>query len=122
MQVREPVQKPVQDYITLIAYLRSQKVVCETSGGAPRFFTPEGLEITVEGGHIHAFKYEDSTAVEEEAALVSSEGNFIGAKRIKGTKRRHFYKKELLIAVYEGDDATVKEALERAFGPQFAGG
>ncbi len=86
------------------------------------FFTVPGQVITVNGGEVQLYVYGDEAAAKSEAGLVSADGGTIGTSAMMWMATPHFYHSADAIALYLGDDAGILAALEKAFGPQFAGG
>ncbi len=86
------------------------------------FFTVPGQVVAVNGGEVQLYVYGDAAAAKSEAGLVSADGATIGTSAMMWMATPHFYHSADAIALYLGDDAGILFALEKTFGPQFAGG
>ena len=85
------------------------------------FFSVQGRLIKINGEDVQVFQYAHAAAAAEQAALVSPDGNAVGTSMPHWIGSPHFFKKELLLVLYVGDDDKVQRALEAVLGQQFAG-
>ena len=85
------------------------------------FFSVQGRLIKINGEDVQVFQYAHAAAAAEQAALVSPDGNAVGTGMPHWIGSPHFFKKELLLVLYVGDDDKVQRALEAVLGQQFAG-
>ena len=85
------------------------------------FFSVKGRIIRVNGEDVQVFVYRDESSAQRQASLVSANGGTVGTTSVSWMGPPHFYRKDLLIALYVGDTASVKAALQTVLGPQFAG-
>jgi hypothetical protein len=114
---------PVTDYVSLIDNLRASGVTVSPAGNISQpFFSIEGYIINVKGEQIQVFEYSDQEAAEEDAKLVSPDGNTVGLTMVQWLDTPHFYKIGNLIAIYIGDDSSTNNTLKNLLGTQFAGG
>ncbi len=112
----------VTDYASLIDSLGKAGATVEPAGEVTQpFFSVQGRVITVNGGDVQVFEYENATTADTEAALVSPDGSSVGTSMILWAAPPHFYKAGKLIVLYVGDSESVIGALEGALGSQFAG-
>ena len=113
----------VTDYANLVDNLgKAGATVVESAEKVTQpFFSVQGRVITVNGGDVQVFEYENATTADTEAALVSPDGFSVGASMISWVAPPHFYKAGKLIVLYVGDSESVIGALEGALGSQFAG-
>lgn len=86
------------------------------------FFSVPGQVVALDGGEVQLYIYADEVAAKSEAGLVSPDGTSAGTTMITWMAAPHFYRSANAIALYLGDDAGILTALEKVFGPQFAGG
>ena len=113
---------PVTDYVSLTDNLRKAGATVEPAGDITQpFFSVQGKVITVNGSDVQVFEYENATAADTEATLVSSDGSSVGTSMISWVAPPHFYKAGNLIVLYVGESEPVRDALEGVLGPQFAG-
>lgn len=114
---------PVEDYVSLIDNLRASGATVEPVGEVEQaFFSVKGWIINVNGADVQVFEYADTAAAAAAAALVAPDGGSVGTTMVTWVETPHFYKLGKLIVLYVGTDAAVTTLLEKAFGPQFAGG
>jgi hypothetical protein len=115
--------KGVEDQASLIAALQEAGATVEVGDPITQpFFTPEGNVIKVNGSDVQVFEYESSEAMESEASQVAPDGGSIGTSMVNWMDTPHFYKAGRIIALYVGSDEAILSLLEKAIGPQFAGG
>lgn len=86
------------------------------------FFPVPGIAIVLPGRKVLAYEFEDESTTQQQVDLVSSDGSGIGNKYIGWRDTPHFFSRGRLIAIYQGSDEKILDALSRALGPQFAGG
>jgi 5-enolpyruvylshikimate-3-phosphate synthase len=110
------------DLPTLIAALR-QAGASVASGDqvSQPFFSVKGRILRVNGEDVQVFAYRDEPSAQREAGQVSADGGTVGTTKVGWMAPPHFYRKGLLIVLYVGDTAAVKDALRAVLGPQFAG-
>ena len=112
----------VEDQATLISAFEASGATVESGEPVSQvFFDAEGQILKVNGADVQVFEYESPEAMENEAALVSSDGGSIGTSMVAWVDVPHFYKASRMIVLYVGNDAAVLDLLENALGPQFAG-
>lgn len=112
----------VQDYATLANNLRAAGAAVEAVGNVSQdFFSVKGQVIKVDGEDVQVFEYNDESAADAEAALVSPDGSLIGMTMVSWVAPPHFYKAGRIIVLYVGDDQLAIDLLESVLGPQFAG-
>ncbi len=113
----------VTDYASLVDNLgkAGATVVESAERGALPSFSVQSKVITVNGGDVQVFEYENATTADNEAALVSPDGFSVGTSQILWIAPPHFYKAGKLIVRYIGESESVIGALEGALGSQFAG-
>ena len=113
---------PVRDYISLVDNLRATGANIQPAGDITQpFFSVPGRVITVNGSDVQVFEYENTTAADTEATLVSPDGSSVGTSMMSWVAPPHFYKAGKLIVLYVGESGSVIGALEGVLGPQFAG-
>lgn len=112
----------VSDYASLTDNLRKAGATVEPAGEVTQpFFSVQGKVITVRGSDVQVFEYENATAADNEAALVSPDGSSVGTSMIGWVAPPHFYKAGKLIVLYVGESESVIGALESVLGSQIAG-
>lgn len=93
-------------------------------------FTVPGQPLQVNGDGVRIYLYADAAAAQADAARVSLDG-FTFAPAADGATEPvtidwvdtpHFFRHDQIILLYIGDNRRTLDYLERAFGPQFAGG
>jgi hypothetical protein len=113
----------VEDKAGLIAALQGAGATVETGDTVIQdFFTPEGGMLKVNGADVQVFEYESTEAMEGEASQVAPDGGSVGTSMVSWMGTPHFYKAGRIIVLYVGSDQAVLGLLEKALGPQFAGG
>ena len=118
----KPSAESVMDYTRLIDRLRATGVSALPAGEAQQsFISVQGRMIKVGGEDVQVFQYAHTKAAAEQAALVSPDGNAVGTSMIHWIGSPHFFRKDLLLVLYIGDDEKVIKALEAVLGRQFAG-
>ena len=114
--------EPVMDSSRLIDRLRVAGVsVLPAEAVNQPFFSVQGKIIKVNGEDVQVFQYAHAATAAEQAALVSPDGNAVGTSMPHWVGSPHFFRKELLLVLYLGDDEKVQRALEVVLGQQFAG-
>lgn len=114
-------QKPL-DLPGLISALQRAGATVEKGDEVHQpFFSVEGRILRVNGEDVQVFPYRDEASAQREASLVSADGGTIGTTAVAWMGPPHFYRKGLLIVLYVGNTASVKDALQSVLGPQFAG-
>jgi len=112
----------VTDYASLIDSLRAAGATVAPAGEVTQpFFSVKGKLIKVNGGDVQVFEYQDSTAADNEASLVSPDGSSIGTSMVGWVAPPHFYQPGKLIVLYIGENEAVIKLLESVLGSQFAG-
>jgi hypothetical protein len=113
----------VQDKATLVDALQDAGATVEEGDPISQpFFTPEGSILKVNGADVQVFAYESAESMEEEASQVMPDGGSIGTSMVAWMDTPHFYQAGRIIVLYVGSDEAVLGVLEKALGPQFAGG
>ncbi len=116
-------EQPQTDLAEVVATLRSAGHTVELGDEVVQpFFAVAGQLMVLNDETVQVFEYEDATAAQADAALVSPSGSTIGTTSVLWVATPHFYMKGKVIALYVGDDPTVLEALAGVLGQQFAGG
>jgi hypothetical protein len=106
----------------LIAGLRQAGATVATGEEVSQpFFSVKGRILKVDGEDVQAFSYRDESSAQREAGQVSPNGSTVGTTKVGWMAPPHFHHKGLLIALYVGETASVKTALQTVLGPQFAG-
>ena len=114
---------PVDDYVSLVDNLRAAGAAIEPAGSVSQpFFAPQGQVLTVTGEDVQAFEFASAEEADTVAETVSADGSSIGTSMVRWVAPPHFYKAGKLIVIYVGGDSDVINALQKAMGPQFAGG
>ncbi len=85
-------------------------------------FPVPGVSLTASGEKVLAYEFETAEAAAAAADDVSSDGWGIGFKYVNWTSTPHYYARESLLVIYDGDTALMKRVLSEAMGQQFAGG
>lgn len=117
-----PSGESVMDYTRLIARLRAAGVSALPAGEAEQsFISVQGRMIKIGGEDVQVFQYAHAAAAAEQAALVSPDGSAVGTSMIHWIDSPHFFRKDLLLVLYVGDDEKIIKALEAVLGRQFAG-
>ena len=117
-----PSEGAVTDYASLLDSLRAAGATVESAGEVTQpFFSVKGKLLKVNGGDVQVFEYQDSTAADNEASLVSPDGSSIGTSMVGWVAPPHFYQAGKLIVLYIGENEAVIELLESVLGSQFAG-
>jgi hypothetical protein len=105
-----------------IEALRDQGMESEKGDAVEQaFFSATGTFVNFDSGNVQVFEYDSAEALENDAALVVSDGGSIGTTMVDWIATPHFYKKGRLLVLYIGDDAESLNVLENVLGPQFAG-
>ena len=117
---------PVTAYISLIDNLREAGAVVEPRGEvAPDFLSAKRRVISVNDSDVQVWEYDDATAADAEAALISPDGFSVHTATkitlVEWIAPPHFYKSGKLIVLYVGESEAVTVVLERVLDPQFAG-
>ncbi len=113
----------VVDYASLSTSLQSRGLtVKELRGGVPNpIFDTPARSLNVMGESVQVFEFDGSVSADSDAALLSSDGRIMDGKRLSWVGAPHFYKGGSIIVLHVGDNQAVKEGLQAALGPQFAG-
>ena len=113
----------VVDYATLLTSLQSSGLtVRELRGGVPNpIFDSPARGLNVMGESVQVFEFDNSGSADSDAGLLSNDGRIMDGKRLSWVGAPHFYKGGRVIVLHVGDNQAVKEGLEAALGPQFAG-
>jgi len=112
----------VEDQTSLVAALEAAGATVEAGESITQaFFSPEGNIIKVNGADVQVFEYENTEAMENEAAQVAPDGGSVGTSMMMWMDTPHFYKAGRIIALYIGSDTTILGLLEQTLGHQFAG-
>jgi hypothetical protein len=94
----------------------------EISPSQNRFFTVPARQIIVEGARVNAFEYPTAMRADEDAALISPDGQPNPRAAIDWISVPQFYKQGQLIVLYVGCSDAIKNVLEESLGPPIAGG
>ncbi len=106
----------------LIRRLRAEGLTVEEGGDIEQpFFSVKGRLLHVGGEDLQIFVYGDSVSAIKEAALISPDASTIGSSKVDWVSKPHFYAVGKMTVLYVGDDAKMKQILEKIVGPQFAG-
>jgi hypothetical protein len=119
----------VTDYASLVDNLDKAGATVEPAGEVTQpFFSVQGRVITVNGGDVQVFEYENAATAETEASYTTDgihfaikEDSITRALVVDWVAPPHFYKAGKLIVLYVGDSESVIDALDGALGSQFAG-
>lgn len=113
----------VVDYASLLTSLQSRELtVKELRGGVPNpIFDTPARSLNVMGESVQVFEFDGSASADSAAALLSADGRIMDGKRLSWVGAPHFYKGGNIIVLHVGDTQAVKEGLQAALGPQFAG-
>lgn len=99
----------VTDYFSLTDNLRKAGATVEAAGEVTQpFFSAQGKVTIVNGSDVQVFEYENATAADTEAALVSSDGSSVSTSMISWVAPPHFYKAGKLIVFYVSESESVK--------------
>ena len=110
------------DYDGLASALRAKGAQVETGGAITQpFFSVPGRFLGVNGEDVQVFVYADESAAVTDAARVSSDGGSVGTVSLSWVAPPHFHRRDRVIVLYVGENATVRSALDSVLGPQFAG-
>lgn len=108
---------------SLITELRTHGVTAKRAVAVSQpFFAVKGQVVSINGETVQIFVYLNAKAAENDASHVSSTWTSVGTSMLSWLAPPHFYRRNNLIALYVGQDATINRALESVLGPQFAGG
>jgi hypothetical protein len=110
------------DYNQLLQGLRQSGLPAEPAGqlSQPFISVPARL-IAIGGEQVQVFEYPDERSAQADAARISADGSVVGTSIITWVGPPHFYWRGRVLALYVGDRADIKTALERLLGSQFAG-
>jgi hypothetical protein len=86
------------------------------------YFTVSSHEILVNAARVKAFEYPTAARADQDAALISPDGQPNPRAAISWISTPHFYKQGRLIVLYVGCTATITRALEECLGPAIAAG
>jgi len=116
----------VDDYASLIDNLRKAGAVVEPGGEvAPDFLSAKRMVVSVNGGNVQVWEYDDAAAAYAEAALISPDGYSVRTatkvKSVDWIAPPHFYKAGKLIVLCVGESEAVTVVLDKVLGLQFAG-
>ena len=101
--------------------LRATGNTVQVSGDASRpFLEPKGKIFRLGGGDVEVYEFESKEETDAAAAKIGADGIVAGEPQWSATP--NFYRTEKVIVLYLGDDQSVRDALELAIGPRFAGG
>jgi hypothetical protein len=115
----------------LVLFLEFKGVQVEsTDKPADHGFSTTGYIILADREHISVYEFVNAETAQAEAALVSPDGFTITreqgdemvVRHIEWLGTPHFYHKDLIIAIYTGDDVRTMDLLQALLGPPFAGG
>ena len=110
------------DFDRLSEALRAAGATVRTGGTVQQpFLSVPGRILVVNGEDVQVFEYGDASAAQSEAARVSSDGGSVGTTLITWVAPPHFFRRDRVIALYVGSNASVLSALSSSLGPQFAG-
>jgi hypothetical protein len=85
------------------------------------FFTRKARILGVPGGQAQIYEFVTADEAERRARTVSRNGASIGPISPAWMAPPHYFRRASLVVIYLGSDARTRVALERVFGPQFAG-
>ena len=113
----------VMDLTGLLDGLRSAGATAEVVDTITQaFFSPEGVFITINGEEdIQVFEYENTEAMESEAAQVTPDGSSVGTSTMMWVDAPHFFKSGRILVLYIGSNSAILDLLDTVLGPQFAG-
>ncbi len=125
---------PVRDHVSLVDTLRAQGVTVEPMSQVEQpFLRAKGTVLMLSGGtlkqsgEIQSFNYDDTDlgtngikAAEEDASNIQPDGN-TRTMMIEWIAPPHFFRKERVIVIYVGSDASTLALLKQVLGAQFAG-
>ena len=86
------------------------------------FSVPSRDVLLDQPGLVKAFEYSSATRANQDAALVTPDGQPRPATMVDWIDVPHFYKRGPLIVLLVGCDAATRSALNDLLGPPFAGG
>lgn len=85
------------------------------------FFKPPAQVFRVEGGDLQLYRFPSADDAAAAAATVAPGGGSVGTSSMAWMAPPHFFRSGSVIAIYIGTSAKALAALQRVFGPQFAG-
>ena len=92
------------------------------------WFSVSGKIIVVGGGPLYVYEYESGTAMEKDSKYVDSSGSSINntdegfGAQIDWVATPYWFKKDLIIVIYVGENEQMIDFLKETFGNVFAGG
>jgi hypothetical protein len=86
------------------------------------FFSVAAKTVSVNEADVQVFEYDSVSAAQQEATLVSPDGDSVGTSAMSWIGTPHFYQAGRLIVLYVGYDASTINLLTSVLGPPFAGG
>ena len=125
---------PVKDHVSFVDALRAKGLtVAIVESVEQPFLRGKGTTLRVSGGsltqaaELQSFNYDDTDlrtdglkAATEDASQIEPTGN-PKTMRINWIAPPHFFRKERVIVIYLGSDASALAVLTELLGPQFAG-
>lgn len=112
----------------LVDSLRAAGIPVKAIGVSnPVWFSPKGAFFGMAGQYVQVFEYEDAAEARADAGKVAAGGDSVAGSSVAGSNMPHgkgptrFYRRGPLIVLLDGDDATLRHALERLLGPPIAG-
>ncbi|MBI2938278.1 MAG: hypothetical protein HYY22_08730 [Thaumarchaeota archaeon] len=115
-------EKACPDLISIVGKFRAEGVTVEPDGEVSQpFFSVKGQLFKVNGDTLQVYVYNNNHDAIGEAARVSQDGFTVGNTKVEWISPPHFYQTGKMIVIYLGDDAKMKQVLEKVVGYQFAG-
>lgn len=112
----------VTDRASLVAALKAAGLTVSDGDKIEQpFLSVAGQTLKVNGQTMQSFEYADSSALAQDAAKISPDGQ-IATMMITWVEQPHFYKAGRLLVIYPGSDQAVLSALGTVLGSPFANG
>ena len=103
--------------------LQSAGASAEPGAPIPRArFSVPGQNLTVNEGKPQVFEYPSVAEAVQHTDTVAWDASSIGPTAMFWGTAPHFYRKDTLVALYIGYNASLLKMFEESLGPQFAGG
>ena len=119
----------ILDYKKFLALMEANGFVLEDEKPEENnWFSVSGKLIVIDGEPLYVYEYESSTAMEKDSKYVDSSGFSINntdegrCAQIDWVATPHWFKKDLLIVLYVGENERMIGFLKETFGNVFAGG
>lgn len=117
--------RPAGDFFdrqALVAALQGRGLAVSTGATVEQpFFPMPGRTLLVDGEDVQVFEFGSVDAAQSAAGAIVPDGGGTATVSILWVGPPHFYRRDLVIALYVGSHSPVTTGLAAIMGPQFAG-